>query len=443
MSHRRRLLCFLLLFLLAFSFRLAYVLVKRAYLEPGAAEMERAAANLARTGVLGNVYSADSGPSAHVAPLYPLMLSLIYRLFGADNWIGRLAQELLGVAISALSIALVPMIAERARLAAGAGWFSALVVSVLPVNLWVETSGAWEQPAAALLLLLIFWTVLVLHDRHWQAPRLVLLLGTWTGLAALLSPALLPGIALVLAAEFLSRASTRKMMLRTAPLLLLPMLLCVGPWMLRNHRELGGAVALRSNLGLELWIGNHPGATGRTFDGAWDDTSSFIYQAHPYLNRQELLVVKEVGELEYMKRKQRQALEWICAHPEEFLSLCVERVRLFWFPPPDLWTNSRPVCLLKTVFYNVFALCMFAELLFLFVTRHSTRFLWLGAVLGPSLIYLVTHVDARYRYPVFALSALLGCSFGLRAARWLYIEVVPWLRFRLSPAHAGQGAKVE
>jgi hypothetical protein len=443
MSHRRRLLAFLLLFLLAFSFRLAYVLLKRAYLEPGMAEMERAAASLANTGVLGNVYAADSGPSAHVSPLYPLLLSLIYRLFGSDAWIGRLAQELLGVTISSLNIALVPAIAQRARLAAGAGWVAALVLSVLPVNLWVETSGAWEQPAAALLLLMILWTALVLHDRQWQAPGLVLLLGAWTGLAALLSPTLLPGVATLVAVEFLGRASSRKSTLRTAPLLLIPVLLCVGPWMLRNHRVLGGWVALRSNMGLELWIGNHPVATGRTFDGAWDDTSSFIYQAHPYLNRQELLILKEVGELEFMKRKQRQATEWIRAHPGEFLTLCLERFRLFWFPPPDVWTNSRSVCLLKAVFYNAFALCMFAEIIFLFVTRHATRFLWLGAVLGPSLVYLVTHVDARYRYPVFALSALLGCSFGLRAARWVCVEFVPWMRLRFSSAHFRQATKVE
>jgi hypothetical protein len=442
MSHRRRALCFLLLILFAFSIRLTYVLIKRAYLEPGAAEMERAAANLARTGVLGNVYSSDSGPSAHVSPLYPLMLSLIYRLFGSDNWMGRLAQELFGVTLSSLTITLVPVIAQRARLAAGAGWFAALVLSVLPINLWVETSGAWEQPAAALLLLLTMWTFLALHDHQWQAPGLVLLLGTWTGLAALLSPALMPGVALMVFAEFVWSARTRKAMLRTMPLLLMPILLCVGPWMLRNQRVLGGAVAMRSNLGLELWIGNHPGSTGRTFDGAWDDTNNFIYQAHPYLNRQELLVVKEVGELEFMKRKQRQALEWIGAHPSEFLSLCMERGRLFWFPPPDLWTNPSSVRLLKAVFYNAFAICMFAELFVLVVSRQSTRFLWLGALLGPSLIYLLTHVDARYRYPVFALSALLGCSFGLRAVHWLRLEAIPWLRLRLISTHVRRGAKV-
>src|SRR5438105_1389330 len=172
MRHRR-LLCVLLVFTLAFSVRLAYIFLKQIYLEPGAAEMERAAASLADHGLLGNVYAADSGPSAHVAPLYPLFLSLIYRLFGSGGGAGRLAQELAAIGISSLAIALLPVIARRSKLATGSGWIAATVLAILPLNLWVETSGAWEQPSAALLLLFLFWTVLVLRDRHWQPWWLV------------------------------------------------------------------------------------------------------------------------------------------------------------------------------------------------------------------------------------------------------------------------------
>src|SRR5438309_935112 len=115
MRHRGLLL--LLLFALAFSVRLTYILLKQTYLEPGAAEMERAAACLANHGFLGNVYAADSGPSAHVAPLYPWLLSVLYRLVGSESWAGRLAQELAATAISSLTIALLPVIARRGNLA--------------------------------------------------------------------------------------------------------------------------------------------------------------------------------------------------------------------------------------------------------------------------------------------------------------------------------------
>jgi hypothetical protein len=108
-----------------------------------------------------------------------------------------------------------------------------------------------------------------------------------------------------------------------------------------------------------------------------------------------------------------------------------------------LWTNARYVCLLKAFVYNLFALGMFAELACLFATRHPFRYLWLGALLGPSLIYLVTHVDGRYRYPVFALSALACCSFGARLLQWLRNHAVPLMRSArrgppLPPASSGE-----
>jgi hypothetical protein len=210
-------------------------------------------------------------------------------------------------------------------------------------------------------------------------------------------------------------------LLRVLPLFLLPCVLFVGPWVVRNRVVLGGWVALRSNFGMQLWIGNHPGSNGKSFDLSWDNRDSFIHQNNPYSSRTELLALKEVGELEYMRGKQRLAMDWIREHPGEFLSLCCQRFRLFWFPPTDLWDATAPrINVLKAVCYSLFALGMFGEMFFLIFTRRAGRWLWPAALLGPSLVYLVTHVDARYRYPVFALSALLGCSFMMRAVQVLW-----------------------
>jgi hypothetical protein len=421
MRHQRTLLFFLLLFALAFSSRLAYVLIKQTYMDLRAAEMERAAICLADNGELGNAYSDDSGPTAHVSPLYPAFLAAIYRVFGSHTPAGRLAQELGSILISSLGIALLPVLARRANLERGSGWAAAFVLAVLPLNLWVETSGAWEQPAAALVLIGILFTVLALHERRWQSKWLVLLLGTLTAAAALLSPALLPAVALMLVGEFLLRAAPRMQLLRVMPLFLLPCVLIVGPWVVRNRVVLGGWVALRSNFGMQLWIGNHPGSNGKSFDLSWDDRESFIYRNNPYLSRTELSALKQVGELEYMRGKQRLAMDWIRENPGEFTSLCFQRFRLFWFPPTDLWDATAPqMNVVKAVCYSLFGLGMFGEMFFLIFTRHAGRWLWPAALLGPSLVYLVTHVDARYRYPVFALSALLGCSFLMRTANFLW-----------------------
>jgi hypothetical protein len=433
MPQRRTLYFLLLLFALAFSCRLAYILIKQTYTDLRAAEMERAAACLADHGFLGNVYSDDSGPTAHFAPLYPAFLAAIYRAFGSHTPEGRLAQELAAIVISSLGITLLPVLAQRADLEKGSGWAAALLLAVLPLNLWVETSGAWEQPAAALLLCAILFTIFALQQRLWQSKGLVLLLGILTAAAALLSPTLLPAVALLLLAEFMTRAASRAQLVRLLPLFLLPCILFVGPWVVRNRLVLGGWVALRSDLGMQLWIGNHPESNGKSFDLSWDNRESFIFRNNPYLSQSELLTVKDVGELEYMRGKQRLAVAWIREHPGEFLALCAERFRLFWFPPTDLWDATAPrINVLKAVCYSLFAFGMFGEMVFLIFSRHAGRWLWPAAVLGPTLAYLVTHVDARYRYPVFALSALLCCGFALRIVR----RLGAWQSARRLPAAA-------
>ena len=169
MRHQRTLLFFLLLFALAFSCRLAYVLIKQTFMDLRAAEMERAAICLADHGQLGNAYSDDSGPTAHVSPLYPAFLAAIYRVFGSHTPAGRLAQELGSILMTSLGISLLPVLARRANLERGSGWAAAFVLAVLPLNLWVETSGAWEQPAAALVLIAILFAVLALHEQRWRS----------------------------------------------------------------------------------------------------------------------------------------------------------------------------------------------------------------------------------------------------------------------------------
>src|SRR5271157_6520169 len=45
-------------------------------------EMEKIARSLAEDNVFGNPYALPTGPTAHHAPIYPFLLSLIFRMFG-------------------------------------------------------------------------------------------------------------------------------------------------------------------------------------------------------------------------------------------------------------------------------------------------------------------------------------------------------------------------
>jgi hypothetical protein len=410
---------FLIVFLLACLVRFGYVVTQQTYRETDRGELERSALCLARTGTLGDAYGEGTGPSAHCSPLWPCFLALLYQTLGPDTVTARLAQEVAAILLTSFGIALLPLVGRRAGLRPGSGLIAALFLAVLPFNLWVETSGSWEQPACVLVLLGLFAGFTALQECQWRSWTVLAGVGALLGIAALLSPSLLPAAALMMLAEFGTRRGERWRVLAGSLALTACVVVCLAPWVVRNYRLFGGFVPVRSNFGLELWLGNNPRANGRTFPTAWDDPNSVNHQLHPFANREERARLASMGEVAYSKTKQRQALDWIAGHPGTFAGLTLERCRLFWFPPPDLWSPSTGARALRAGTSSLLTLGMIAALIAAFVRRAPARWLLLAIAVGPALPYLITHVNPRYLYPVLWLSALLCADFALRLGAWL------------------------
>jgi hypothetical protein len=415
---RRLLVVALALFALAFGCRAAYLFATGKYKEKSSSEMERAATSLAREGVLGNVFADDSGPSAHVVPLYSCLLAGIHWLLGIKSLAAMVAQQLLAVSATALVIAALPWLAWRCRLPVAAGILTALFLAVSPLNLWVETSGSWEQPYAVGVMLLLLLALARLHDSNWQDRRAVVFTGLLLGVSALLSPAILPFAALAIFFEFLTRARVKLDIVGACCVMAILVTLILAPWVYRNYRVLGGFVPLRSNFGLELLIGNNPESNGQTFNTDWTDSNNFLARTHPVSDLRERAHLKEIGELAYMREKGQLAQEWIAANPGAFARLTLERARLYWLPPESLWDAGSPGRRLKPFVFGLLSLGGFLGLAGLFRSQHPYRWLFLALLLGPSLIYVVTHVNPRYRYFTFWVSALLTCTWFVQAIHW-------------------------
>jgi hypothetical protein len=415
----RTLIPFLAVFLLASSVRCVYVATRQPYHDTGRAELERSAACLARTGTLGDAYGEGTGPTAHCAPLYPGFLAGIYWLLGPDTVPARLAQEAAAILLTSFTIALLPLVGRRVGLHPAAGLCAAVLLALLPFNLWVETSGSWEQPACALVLVGLFLGFVDLHESRWQSRSALVWVAFLLGMAGLLSPSLLPAAGLMMAAEWLVQTGNRRRVLGGALILTIALGVCLTPWIVRNYRAFGGFVPVRSNFGLELWLGNNPEANGRTFPTAWDDADNLNHRLHPFANSEERARLAAIGELAYAKAKQRQALDWITAHPSRFLALTLERVRLFWLPPPDLWSPSTGSRWLRALTQGVLTVGLLVGLVIAFIRQAPARWLFLAAALGPSLPYYVTHVNPRYSYPILWLAVLLFWDASLRLAGFL------------------------
>jgi hypothetical protein len=74
------------------------------------------------------------------------------------------------------------------------------------------------------------------------------------------------------------------------------------PWTWRNYVTFHEIFFIRSNFGLELRLGNHDGAVA---DMEVMDAREGDSMRHPGNNQAEALLVRELGEMEYMRQAKR------------------------------------------------------------------------------------------------------------------------------------------
>ncbi len=383
-------------------------------------EMNRAALAVMKTGSIRDVFADGSGPSAHVSPAYPYLLGGVYRLVGPDPRRMRLAQCLLSAGIAALAIALLPMVGRRLGLHPLAGALASLAMAANLFDLGLETHGEWEQPLAALTLLLVVLDAANARDDGWRSTAGAARSGLLLGWSALLSPSVALAAGLIPIGEFLIRPGDRGRIARSFAIRGAVLLACLAPWAARNARDLGGLVPLRSNFGLEISLVCHDSTSGYLDDQALD--------RHPLTSNRELAEYERQGELPYMKAKLGQARAWIAAHPGRYARQTGLRAFQFWFVPVPPWVRYGGPTLNRI--YHLFAweigaingLAMIG-LARLWIRRHPSRVILAAGLFGPTSIYSLVQVIARYGYParpiadLLAMDLVVGVFLAIRARR--------------------------
>ncbi|HVY61167.1 MAG TPA: hypothetical protein VHF22_05905 [Planctomycetota bacterium] len=174
-------------------------------------------------------------------------------------------------------------------------------------------------------------------------------------------------------------------------------------------------MALRSDIGLELAIGNRDGANGHTFDRGRGDRRSAIFELHPLTSERERAELVRLGELAYMRRRRDEALAWIEANPGRFAALTLTRARLFFFPPAEDLDGPWPVRRALQLAASAIAAAALLGALRRLGRRHRGALAGLAVAAGASP-YLVTHIHPRYRAPFEGLLALLAADLALAVA---------------------------
>ncbi len=338
-------------------------------------ESLRVALSLAHNGGFADPYLLPTGPTAHVAPGFPLVISLIYRVFG-EGMAGETAKRILGCMVGSLPYALLPAVSVACGFGSLPGWIGGLWGAVIPLNRHEEIAGNWESPWSAVgVLVLVYLT----------AKRA----GAWRfGLAGGITLLFAPAVAPVLAAFAVVRRWWWA--LPIAALLVLP-------WAWRNHHALGAWIWGRSNFGLELSLSNRDQTTSNIRDNL---RLGYHKASHPSHSLREADLVCYWGEAEYNHRRLETAREWIATHPARFASLTLARIRQFWFP---------------SVY---FTLLVALAAIGLWRAPNAWIFGTLWTVFP--LVYYLVQYDPRYRHPM-EWSVLLLAAKGVTDLRRLFL----------------------
>jgi 4-amino-4-deoxy-L-arabinose transferase-like glycosyltransferase len=337
---------------------------------------------------LSSPFGGSTGPTALLAPGYPAVIALVFRMFGPFTFSAAITVMTMQVLFSAGTVLLIMVVARECfdcRTADVAGMFWAVSLPLL----WMPTIF-WETCLSTLLL--VGMIALVLRCEQKPGGLLWALMGGYCGLAALVNPALLMALLALLG---WAAWQTRKR-LRYSPLLgLLVLLVVFAPWPIRNALALDAFIPMRSTVGLELWMGNRAGATG------FLDESVF-----PLFNRGEYDQYVAKGEVAYMRDKSRLARTYVRAHPLEFLRLSSIRFVRFW-----TGTGSKDGSVLFAV-HALLTSCLGAMGMWRLWQRRrfGVAALFLVPLMLFPLPYYITHAEFRYRLVVDPLLTILAAS---------------------------------
>ncbi len=359
-------------------------------------EIARIATSVAQTGEFANPYAVPTGPTAHVPPIYPYVLGGIYRLFGLTRTAGYISYLLIGVIASTL-YALLPWISGRLGLGREAGFIGGLIGAVQ-----LEERSLHSEDIAALALLGLLAAFLV----RWANRRISwlnsLLLGIGMGAAFHVQPALLPVMLGCMAFELWWLRGQRHWKF-VAVMTLGAVLACV-PWAWRNYTTFHELFFIRSNLGLELRMGNNPNA-----EATFEIMDAYQPYIHPTLLEEEARAVIRMGEAGYMRQAGQEALDWIAAHPGRFLVLTAQRIAYLWLGPLYRPASAAWVSLL-TILAVAGAWLAFPTL------NPPQRAALIVPLLAYPLIYYVVAYMPSYRAPIDWILFILSGTAVLRLA---------------------------
>jgi Dolichyl-phosphate-mannose-protein mannosyltransferase len=366
------------------------------------------------------------GPTAWVAPVYPVLLALGFKLLSMNPYHVVIFGQVLNSIFSALTCCPIYFIARK-LFGPPVAWASSWTWALLPTAILFPLEWIWDQSLSALLL-----TVLILATLHLSSDLAAAMARSASGrgrllwaasglgwaLALLTNPAM--GLLLPVFLAWIAWQSHKHGAAWKGPIAIAVLTCALGmvPWTARNYAAFGQFVPVKSNFGLEFWLGNNP-----------DVKIIWTWWRSPASDAAESAELHRLGEIPYMHEKQSEALKFIVAHPGSFLDASFDRFvdtwTALWDERADPWVNALGAGGLYVAFCSLFSLLAFLGLLLARRADAAQTFPLAAAMLLFPVTYYLTHSAVRYRHPLDPVLTILAVYAVFRGCEILQFKDSP------------------
>ncbi len=346
----------------------------------------------------------DRQPTSLFPPGYVAWVAVFRGLFGGDHVAMYVVQALV-----AATGCLPAFLLGRLVWGPLAGLGFALGYAIYPELVLVPSVAVPEFVHVILAL----WMLVVCFDGLAKAVpgvwwRRALPLGGLAGAAILVrESAALVAFACGLR-WMLSARSGRSDLARAAVLAGLTSVAIVAPWTVRNWIVQGEFIPVRTGYGYNLWLGNHPGATGTN----WGVDGRYMIDTVDPEYRRDLLARLPSDEQDRDRAYRDEIRQVVRDDPWRYVRLTFDRLRyLLWFDP-TYPLGSHP--LYRSGYLLLLATALPGIVIAARARRFDAVFWWI--VVGHLVLYVPVMVVPRYRLLTNTLLLLFSAVWLVRVS---------------------------
>ncbi len=348
------------------------------------------------------------------APLYPWVLSLIYRVFGPNLTAVRSVQALLGI----LTCAFITVFTRRLFRSSTAGIIAGLLAALYLPSIFYE---GVILPATLILFFNALFVLLMVPDTGQAGPARLMAAGFVLGLSVMAKPVallLLPFAIVYIwlrTKKFDESATTDirhgvgKKLLRFSAALMIGLIFAIAPLTIRNARMTGKFLPLTTGGGINFYIGNNPRANGFYAVPFYRDMP---LGGTPEVQQERMRLLAEAAEKRKLSPGEvsrfwtRETLRHIASEPGKSAALTFRKLLYFFNRYERASVESIPfhrefggmISLPLPGYWFVLSLALLG--IFLTRKRWDRLILLYGGVLTYLAAAVVFYVLARYRIPV-------------------------------------------